>query len=245
MAYEKHRNDTLFHNNFKFIFMSNYIAKPRLGFMEAVKTALSERLWDWRGRSRRSEYWWTKLAYFLSISLLFVIGAFFIFQGKAVVGMVFMVLFALISLIFSLLLIPLEIRRLHDVGVSGWWLLGLYCLHFICYILTSGYTRAYELLENVSEEPLPVVFCSIFYIYGLALLFLTFCDSKQESNKWGDSPKYILEGDGSRAEASSAFDNAMNSVAETIDSMGEKAESLMDEAKGHPEEGFDEPQEKI
>ena len=37
----------------------------------------------------------------------------------------------------------------------------------------------------------------------------------------------------------------MNSVAETIDSMGEKAESLMDEAKGHLEEGFDEPQEKI
>ena len=44
--------------------MKKVTAKPQLGFGEAVKVAMS-RLTDIKGRSRRSEYWWTLLAFLI------------------------------------------------------------------------------------------------------------------------------------------------------------------------------------
>lgn len=40
---------------------SNYFATPKLGFGEAVKRVLSNVI-NFKGRARRSEYWWYMLA---------------------------------------------------------------------------------------------------------------------------------------------------------------------------------------
>lgn len=37
--------------------LSNFIATPKLGFGEAVKKVLSNVI-NFKGRARRSEYWW-------------------------------------------------------------------------------------------------------------------------------------------------------------------------------------------
>ena len=63
---------------------------------------------DFQGRSRRSEYWWASLS-------LAVIGA--------IVGAIL----GNLSFIWSLaVLVPgiaITVRRLHDIGKSGWWYL--------------------------------------------------------------------------------------------------------------------------
>ncbi|HPK08963.1 MAG TPA: DUF805 domain-containing protein [Saprospiraceae bacterium] len=76
---------------------------------------------NFEGRARREEYWNYVLAYFLlSIASLFVFAPFsFIFDGAGLLG--FLILFR--YLIFLLLIIPstaVAVRRLHDIGKSGW-----------------------------------------------------------------------------------------------------------------------------
>lgn len=80
---------------------------PSLDVISAVKLSMS-RLTDFRGRSRRSEYWWTMLVVGLVAGLLTAIWS----DAESV-----------LSLITFLLGLAVTIRRLHDIGKSGWWYL--------------------------------------------------------------------------------------------------------------------------
>jgi len=73
-----------------------------MDFVTAIKTVLAKYA-TFDGRARRSEYWWWTLA---------MVIASFIPLVNIVVG--------LAGLIPS---IAVCIRRLHDIGRSGWWLL--------------------------------------------------------------------------------------------------------------------------
>src|SRR5262245_59397397 len=82
-----------------------------MGFVEAVKTCLMQKYVDFKGRASRSEFWW-----------------FFLFQ--IIVCIVAAVIHPLLQVVVGLgLLLPsisAGVRRLHDTGRSGWWiLLGL------------------------------------------------------------------------------------------------------------------------
>ncbi|MCM1152702.1 MAG: DUF805 domain-containing protein [Muribaculum sp.] len=83
-------------------------------FTEAVKRALSVNYCNFNGRSSRSEYWWFCLFSFI---LGIIIGLIFRNHeaGSIVSG--------IISLAFLLPGLGISIRRLHDTGRSGWWIL--------------------------------------------------------------------------------------------------------------------------
>ncbi len=92
-------------------------ASPTLTFTEAINRAANNLL-NINGRARRSEFWWTKLVTF-SLAMIFGFG-----------------------ILLDLLTIPLTVRRLHDTGRSGWWLLGSIILSVIffgiaCYDLVD------------------------------------------------------------------------------------------------------------
>lgn len=85
-----------------------------MGFADAVRACLS-RYVTFRGRARRSEFWWFAL---------------FVSAGGLVLNLVDFVLFdgfAILSPLFSLaMLLPnlaVGVRRLHDIGRTGWWML--------------------------------------------------------------------------------------------------------------------------
>ena len=80
---------------------------PSIGMGEAFKLYF-KRYADFSGRSGRSEYWWATLA----ISLIgYAIG----FAVPMLAG-----LWTLAILVPSL---AMGVRRLHDIGMSGWWYL--------------------------------------------------------------------------------------------------------------------------
>lgn len=84
-----------------------------MDFMQAVKTVLGNYA-NFKDRSRRSEYWWWALAVFiLNIIVSFVGGA---------IGMAEL-LSGIVSLALIVPNIAVGIRRFHDIGKSGWWLL--------------------------------------------------------------------------------------------------------------------------
>lgn len=95
-----------------------------MGFGEAVKSFWSNYA-TFRGRSRRSEYWWIQL--FLVITNLAVaaidlvlmsgdIDRFVANGGGGIVGLVWI----LVTIVPALAVL---VRRLHDTGKSGWWAL--------------------------------------------------------------------------------------------------------------------------
>lgn len=99
-----------------------------VSFSDAVKMFFS-RYTDFQGRSRRSEYWWVALFNFLvqmaAIVLIAILGMIGSSNGEpgplAMIPMGLLVLYALATIIPSLALI---VRRLHDVNLTGWILLG-------------------------------------------------------------------------------------------------------------------------
>ena len=92
--------------------------------VEAVASFFA-RYADFRGRSRRSEYWWVQLAlglaYLAAALVVSVLGA-----VSDTLGTAASVLLALLALAVAVPAYALLWRRLHDTGRSGWWfLLGL------------------------------------------------------------------------------------------------------------------------
>ena len=83
-----------------------------MSFMEAVKKCLSGYV-DFQGRAPRSEYWWFYLFYFVTYVVAIAIDA------VATAG----ILSVVVTLALFLPLLAVSIRRLHDGGRSGWWIL--------------------------------------------------------------------------------------------------------------------------
>ena len=99
-------------------------------------TALSRTIksWNGEGRCQRSEFWWGLFLYYIAISMF--AGGFFILFLSAFNtsdGNEWVAGACLFYMVFFILLIPLisqQIRRLHDIGYSGSWVL----VGFIPYI---------------------------------------------------------------------------------------------------------------
>ena len=78
-----------------------------MNFIEAVKSVFTNYA-NFNGRARRSEYWW----YFL-FSIIVSQGLSFVSPSSSLV-------FSLATIIPS---IAVGVRRMHDVGKSGWFIL--------------------------------------------------------------------------------------------------------------------------
>ncbi len=93
-------------------------ASPQMDIGTAVRSVLTQYA-TFSGRARRSEFWWFALASFLASIVASIIDA--------VIGSDLGAGTGVISLLLSLaLLIPsiaVAVRRLHDTGKSGWWVL--------------------------------------------------------------------------------------------------------------------------
>ncbi|CAN5911568.1 DUF805 domain-containing protein [soil metagenome] len=78
-----------------------------MNIQQAVTTCFRKYV-DFSGRASRSEYWWFFFAYF----------------GVAIVGRLINQYIAVVVILIVLLpLIAVTVRRLHDIGKSGWMVL--------------------------------------------------------------------------------------------------------------------------
>ena len=84
-----------------------------MAFVQAVQAGLRNYV-QFQGRARRSEFWWW---------VLFQIGALIVAEIlDSALGHIGL-LYALVALGLFLPGLAIQIRRLHDTGRSGWWLL--------------------------------------------------------------------------------------------------------------------------
>ena len=86
--------------------------------VEATKKAYIENYANFSGKTNRADFWWAVLGVFLLSMVVSIVGG-MIFGNQNGTN--------ILSSIWSLVtLIPglaLEVRRLHDIGKSGWWIL--------------------------------------------------------------------------------------------------------------------------
>nr|WP_241522492.1 DUF805 domain-containing protein [Staphylococcus delphini] len=177
---------------------------PKVGFVEAFKLYWTNYV-NFKGRSRRSEYWWVMLwhliimipALFLAVVLMFI----------PVLGwIVAVILFIAIGLYSLATIIPnlaLTVRRFHDVGFS----MLIPILSFIVgiiYNIASAFTQKETLFEDeatstnvsvVSEFAflpnwIAYTLMAISIILSLVTFIVCLLDSKEQDNQYGPSPKY-------------------------------------------------------
>ena len=169
----------------------NFKELPMLGFGEAVKKNLSS-LTDFKGRSRRSELCWNYLLYIMvGIAANIILGAFPVVLAVAAI------------VIQIVLLAAVTIRRLHDRGQSGLWVVAAFIIGIVGQVLIqqSGF---YEIASSLSPNPekileivsRPEMIATWLLSFIVNITILVFCllDSKPEANKYGPSPKYVIEG---------------------------------------------------
>ncbi|MBQ8479653.1 MAG: DUF805 domain-containing protein [Akkermansia sp.] len=95
--------------------------------------------------------------------------------------------------------ITVTIRRLHDVGRSGMWLLGYFVLLGVWILSLLSMVAALPFLSQTEATPydsvLPIMFVVMLLITLAACLYifiLTVLDSQRGPNKYGPSPKYPI-----------------------------------------------------
>ncbi len=99
--------------------------------LQWYKKVVFENYANFTGRARRSEYWYFVLTNFL-IQLPFLILAFVFFAvEKFEFGFIFYGLLMLYALALIIPSLAVAVRRLHDVGKSGWF-------YFVAFIPLVG-----------------------------------------------------------------------------------------------------------
>lgn len=137
-------------------------ALAQMSFIEAIKTGF-KKTFTFKGRARRSEYWWFQLGIFLCMIgiILLRVGITLLLAGLITTienpfySSVLEILFISIPLWAIIANISSTIRRLHDIGKSGFW-----------YLIT---------LTGIGQLVLLVWCCQ---------------DSDMDKNEYGPSPKY-------------------------------------------------------
>ncbi|WP_353418547.1 DUF805 domain-containing protein [Staphylococcus delphini] len=177
---------------------------PKVGFVEAFKLYWTNYV-NFKGRSRRSEYWWVMLWHLIIMIPALFLGAVLMFIP--ILGwIVAVVLFLAIGLYGLATIIPnlaLTVRRFHDVGFS----MLIPILSFIVgiiYNIASAFTQKETLYQDTSTGT-DVSFISEFaflpnwiaytlmainIILSLVTFIVCLLDSKEQDNQYGPSPKY-------------------------------------------------------
>lgn len=165
------------------------LGRPQMGFGEAIKTCLFEKYFDFSGRARRSEFWWFQLFLFIVNSV--VGGVFYAMAMPKMMDIIsssisggpvpntlelyksmfdaagpFGIVYIIISIACWIPSLAASVRRLHDTGRSGLWMLMLL-------------TAIIPLLGS----------CVLLVFYVFLLIWWT-QDSDRGVNKYGPSPKY-------------------------------------------------------
>ncbi|MDR0333536.1 MAG: DUF805 domain-containing protein [Dysgonamonadaceae bacterium] len=117
------------------------------------------------GRASRKEYWLSSLfsiAFIFAFPLLFSVISDFFTIGDITENETFMnigaVLFILMILVVTVKNLAVAVRRLHDVGKSGWWLLIFFVPFGIIWLLVLFLTDSQPGSNKYGENPKGVLY---------------------------------------------------------------------------------------
>lgn len=158
-----------------------------MGFTQAVRSFWSNYA-NFKGRARRSEYWFIQLFLVLTnlaaavIDLALMQGdveRFVANGGGGIVGLVWIVATIVPA-------VAVLVRRLHDTGRTGWWLLGVY----IPVALLTGLSILGD-MESLQTLVAIGALAVVAFVFNIVILVFAVLDSTPEENLYGASPKAV------------------------------------------------------
>ncbi len=170
---------------------------PSLGFVEAVKLA-SGRILDFKGRSRRSEFWWWMLVVIIVNWVITTFAPSLLVSG-------------IMSIIIMFFGLAATARRLQDSGKSAVWVYISYALGCVTQLYTGTSTTVNKIMDELStgsfsnsaiekivekgSGDLVLLSCLSLAMGIFAIIVIIMCllDSTRGANKYGESPKYVNE----------------------------------------------------
>ena len=133
-----------------------------MSFKEAIYICLKQKYSTISGRASRAEYWWFTLFMYLVYIVIYTLSAvmmFYLHRGSGAQMFGALLVSGLMSIISILLVVPsicVGIRRLHDIGRSGWWILLSFApiVRFVILVFTlmPSQPTANEYDENPLEQ---------------------------------------------------------------------------------------------
>lgn len=168
----------------------------RVSSIRALFLLALRRVFQFRGRSCRNEYWcWWGMVLMVFFLINIVDTTYRCFPTLIpyphVVGIICVVT---LLIIIPLLSGSVVVRRLHDVGWSGRWvllLLAIPCFHTVLYLLHK--TNTMEAVQTLFNVIFPVTFILLPPLNVVFLLILGCIDSQKGRNPYGTSLKYPFE----------------------------------------------------
>ena len=168
-----------------------------LDFLEAIQLA-SRRILDFKGRSRRSEFWWWMLVVIIVNWVITTFAPSLLVSG-------------IMSIIIMFFGLAATARRLQDSGKSAVWVYISYALGCVTQLYTGTSTTVNKIMDELStgsfsnsaiekivekgSEDLVLLSCLSLAMGIFAIIVIIMCllDSTRGANKYGESPKYVNE----------------------------------------------------
>ncbi len=123
------------------------MSNPSPGVIENAKTILTQNYSNFNDRARRSEFWMFVLFNIIVETILGAIGGFLDFVVlKTQTGYITSSLLSLYSLIIFIPGLAVDIRRLHDTGKSGWYILVVFIP------IVGGFILLYFFVQDSQQE---------------------------------------------------------------------------------------------
>ena len=138
-----------------------------VSFSEGIRLFF-QRYTDFSGRSQRSEYWWPML---MNVLVMMVLSGLLVSSGidletgaMSSVAMIGAGLIAIYSLVVFIPTIAVFVRRLHDLGLSGWFALLIFVVSMVPGIgllasiaqIVVGCLRGNEGANKYGESPIVI-----------------------------------------------------------------------------------------
>lgn len=157
-----------------------------MSFGEAIKSVFFK-YGTFSGRACRSEYW-----YFFLFNLIAAIGL----SLLAVINPSLKILSPIYSLAVFIPGLAVAVRRLHDIGKSGWTMLIFMIQSIIFSIILSLYF--FKASDGNDPSTLLTILLGIFGLitFALAIIFIVWMckDSQHSDNQYGPNPKLPIVG---------------------------------------------------
>lgn len=182
---------------------------PQVGFVEAFKLFWLNYV-NFKGRSRRSEYWWVMLWHVIIASATGIVSIIMIFIP--IIGPFIAIILWLLLIVYSLAaFIPnlaLLVRRFHDRNMTMFLpifsvvLSVLYNFVYFMALITSGDFMSTDHLDSANAsyevEPSGWLYASLVLLFVIIIIeiinfIITVLDSHKTANKYGPSPKYTQQ----------------------------------------------------
>ena len=156
--------------------------------IETLKKTLS-----FKGRATKGEFWLFVLFVFLVSIVCSVLLA---LTAGSILGNIILGIIAILYLAITVCYISLSVRRLHDLGLSGFWLwylnpFGLPVVYMVYLLdLDSACNQVVEKIQKTGSTWLGWILAWLFWPVGAAAtLFLLFLyNGKREDNEFGPNP---------------------------------------------------------